>query len=269
MIATHTELDVTRSLLSNLGFEMVPTILPELVERGVREELTMLKFLDLIIHSERDFREERRVRASLKLSGLPVGKTLETYDFSFQRSISRDKVDLLASCEFARRRENILLLGPPGVGKSHLAAGLGVRSVQNGFSVSFMSADELIERLRKDDVAGNRRMLRRKYMSAAVLIIDELGFQALDRRDAHLLFKVVSHRYEKGSTIITSNKGIREWPEMLAGDEVLATAILDRLLHHCYVIQIDGRSFRMREVERKVEESSTPGRIGNLRERGE
>ena len=95
MSTIYTELDVTRSLLSNLGFEMVPTILPELVERGVREELTMLKFLDLIMNSERDFREERRVRASLKLSGLPVGKTLETYDFSFQRSISRNKVDLL------------------------------------------------------------------------------------------------------------------------------------------------------------------------------
>jgi len=268
MSTIYTELDVTRSLLSNLGFEMVQTILPELVERGVREELTMLKFLDLIMNSERDFREERRVRASLKLSGLPVGKTLETYDFSFQRSISRDKVDLLASCEFAKRRENILLLGPPGVGKSHLAAGLGVRSVQNGFSVCFMSADELIERLRKDDIAGNRRMLRRKYMNAAVLIIDELGFQALDRKDAHLLFKVLSHRYEKSSTIITSNKGIREWPDMLAGDEVLATAILDRLLHHCYVIQIDGRSFRMKEVERRAEGINISDKISNSQDKG-
>ena len=89
-------------------------------------------------------------------------------------------------------------------------------------------------------------------MNAAVLVIDELGFQALDRRDAHLLFKVVSYRYERGSTVITSNKGIRDWPDMLAGDEVLATAILDRLLHHCHVIQIDGRSFRMKEIEKRV-----------------
>lgn len=131
-----------------------------------------------------------------------------------------------------------------------------------------MSADELIERLRKDDAAGNRRINRRRYFNAAVLIVDELGFQTLDRKDAHLFFKVVSYRYERGSTIITSNKGIRDWPEMLAGDEVLATAILDRLLHHCYVIQIDGRSFRMKEVERRAEALNTPEKMITSRERG-
>ena len=116
--------------------------------------------------------------------------------------------------------------------------------------MTFTTADALIDSLRRDDNAG--RTHRRKYMTTAVLVIDELGFQALDRRDAHHLFRVISHRYEKGSTIITSNKSITQWPEMLAGDDVLATAILDRLLHHCHVVSIDGRSFRLKTMEAQV-----------------
>ncbi len=137
------------------------------------------------------------------------------------------------------------------LGKTHLAAGLGVKAIQNGFSVSFASADELIEQLRRDEEAG-RRIQRRRALSSAVLVLDELGFQALDRREAHLLFKVIAYRYERSATIITSNKSVQDWPEMLAGDEVLATASLDRLLHHCHVVQIDGKSFRLREMEKKA-----------------
>ncbi|MBD3276992.1 MAG: AAA family ATPase [Candidatus Aegiribacteria sp.] len=168
-------------------------------------------------------------------------------------SVSKRRIELLSTCEFARKRENVLFLGPPGVGKTHLAAGLGVRAIQNGFSVSYLTADDLIDRLRRDStMTARRRSKRRKYMRASVLIIDELGFQAMTREDAHLLFKVLSYRYEKGSTIITSNKSIREWPDMLAGDEVLATALLDRLLHHCNVVNIDGRSFRLRNIEQRI-----------------
>jgi len=246
---THSDLDTTRALLDRLGLEHTAGQLPELLERGVKEEHTLVKFLQFLCQREQDSREERRVRTALKISGLPVGKSLETFDFVFQASIDKGQIDLLATSEFVRRKEVVLLLGPPGVGKSHLAAGLGVKAVQNGFSVAFMSADHLIDVVRRDEAADGRRLHRRKYMTTSLLVIDELGFQALDRKEAHLLFKVISYRYERGSTIITSNKSIREWPEMLAGDEILATAILDRLLHHCHVLQIDGRSFRLRDME--------------------
>lgn len=242
------ELDSSRTLLGELGFEFVPPLLAELAEQAVKEKLSLLRFLDLVAKTEHDSREERRVKTALKLSGLPVGKTLDDFDFLFQSGVDKGRMELLATCEFARRRENVLLLGPPGVGKTHLAAGLGVKAVQAGFSVTYLAADDLVEQLRKDDEAG-RRMHRRRYMSSAVLVLDELGFQSLSRRDAHLLFKVISSRYERATTIITSNKSLREWPEMLAGDEVLATAILDRLLHHAHVLQIDGRSFRLRRLE--------------------
>jgi len=233
----------------HLGFEFTPERLPELLEESVREEHSLPDFLENVLTQERLAREERRVKTALKLSGLSLGKTLEEYDFAFQRGLNKNQLDLLATTEFAKRKENVLFLGPPGVGKSHLAQGLGIRAIQNGFSVTFTSADQLIDKLRRDEQSQSRQRHRRKFMSTSVLIIDELGFQTLDRKDAHLLFKVISYRYERGATIITSNKSISQWPDMLAGDEVLATAILDRLLHHCHVVNIDGRSFRLRQME--------------------
>jgi len=147
-------------------------------------------------------------------------------------------------------------LGPSSAGKAHLAAGLGVKAAENGFAVVFMNADDLIEILRKDEAVDNRKLRRRRYMNASLLIIDELGFQTLDRHSAHLLFRVNSQRYERGSVIITSNKGIRDWSEIFAGDEVLATEILNRLLHHCHVVQIDGRSYRFEQIELSLNEGA-------------
>lgn len=243
------ELEKSRNLLVELGLEHASEILLELLERAVREKLSLVKFLELVAGKELEFREDRRVKALLGSSGLPIGKTLNHFDFHFQKGVEKARVELLSTCEFVRRKENLLLLGPPGVGKSHLAAGLGVKAAENGFAVVFINADDLIDLLRKDENVEYKKIRRRRYMNASLLIIDELGFQALDRRDAHLFFKVISQRYERGSVIITSNKGIREWPEILANDEVLATAILDRLLHHCHVIQIDGRSYRLKHID--------------------
>lgn len=244
-------LDRVRALLQRLGWIFTVERLPELIEQGVREELALAAFVEFLVESEASSREERRVTRGLKQSHLPIGRTLDSFDFLFNRSIEREKIEMLATCEFVRRKETILLLGPPGTGKTHLAAALGMKAVQNGFSVRFLEADELIESMRKVK-DGNAYADRPRYLTANVLIIDELGFQALDRRDAHRLFQVVNQRYERASTIITSNKSITEWPTMLAGDEALASAILDRLLHHCHVIQTDGASYRLRHIEQQL-----------------
>ena len=249
------DLERCRELLGELGWPWAAERLSELVEQAVREQLPLHGFLQQVAAAEHEARQTHRVASWLKRSGLPVGKTLESFDFTFAHGVERRKVEMLATCQFAANRETVLILGPSGVGKTHLASALGVRAVTNGFTVWFVTADELIEMLRRDEQAPATRIRQRRYLTSRVLVIDELGFQALDRGDAHRLFRLINHRYERVSTIITSNKGIRDWPAMLAGDEALATAILDRVLHHCHVLSIDGASYRLRHIEAHLAEA--------------
>lgn len=176
-------------------------------------------------------------------------KTLEAFDFGFQPRVDRGKIDALATCAYVRAAENVLFMGPPGVGKSHLAVALGVRAIKNGFSVQHYVLDDLMHMLRGDAAVPPRRLKAKRYLNAALLVIDEVGFRPLDRVEANLFFRLVSARYEKGSIILTSNKHVRDWPEIFAGDEILTTAILDRLLHHVHIVHIDGRSYRLRDID--------------------
>ena len=197
-----------------------------------------------------DPREERRVKTSLRLSGLPPGQTLGNFDFAFQPAVEQRRLETLATCAWIREHETILIQGPPGVGKTHLAVALGVRAVEHGFSVAFFRLEELLHAMKQDAELSPRGLRRRKYLNVALLIIDEVGFQPLSRQEASLFFRLVSYRYQRGSTLITTNKSVKDWPEILAGDEVMATALLDRLLHHCHVLNIKGRCYRLRDLER-------------------
>ncbi len=202
------------------------------------------RFLDGLLDAELGLREERR------LSGLPTGQTLGNFDFAFQPSVERSRLETLATCAWIRDKESLLIQGPPGVGKTHLAIALGVRAIENGLSVAFHRLEDLLAALKRDADHAPQRLRQRKHMNVALLVIDEVGFEPMTRHEASLFFRLVSYRYGRGSMLITTNKGIAEWPGVLAGDEVLATAILDRLLHRSHVLNISGRSYRLRELER-------------------
>jgi DNA replication protein DnaC len=246
------DLDVTRDRLMRLGLAHSAECLEARLADAVRDEIAPQKFLDDVLTAELEWREERRVRTSLRLSGLPSGQTLGSFDFNFQPSIERSRIETLGTCQWIRENRTLLIQGPPGVGKTHLAIALAVRAVECGFGVSFYRLEELLAMLRRDADLSPSRMRRKKYLSSSLVVIDEVGFDPMTRQEAGLFFRLVSHRYQRGSILITTNKGIREWPEILAGDEVLATAILDRLLHNSHVLDIKGRSYRLRDLERAV-----------------
>jgi DNA replication protein DnaC len=249
------DIDATRERLLALGCAHAADHLGPLLGEAVREEVPAHAFLDRLLAAELSGREERRVKTSLRLSNLPAGQTLENFDFAFQPAIERSRIETLATCGWVRGAETVLLQGPPGVGKSHLCIGLGVKAVQLGFSVQYFRFDELMTALKGDAALPPARLKRRKYMSTALLLIDELGFEPMARQEASLFFRLVSYRYGRGAVLITTNKSVRDWTELLAGDEVLATAILDRLLHRAHVLNIRGRSYRLRDLEDALKQS--------------
>ncbi len=248
------DLDKTREALLGLGMDFAAESLPALLSEAAKEDLPAHKFLHRLLEVESTQREERRVKTCLRLSGLPTGQSLATFDWAFQPDVKRSEIETLATCEWIRSHETLILAGPPGVGKSHLAVSLGVKAVENGFGVAFYRLEDLLHALKSDAEIPPRRLKGKKYLKVSLIIIDEVGFQPMTRQEASLFFRLVSYRYGRGSMLITTNKAVKDWTEVLAGDEVLATAVLDRLLHHCHMIPIKGRSYRLRDLERMLKQ---------------
>lgn len=244
------DVDGTRELLERLGLPHAASALGDELADGVKEERGAHQVVDRLLGLELREREERRIRTSLRLSGLPPGMTLGNFDFGFQPSIDKSRIETLATCAFIRDKMTLLLQGPPGVGKTHLMVALGVRAIECGLSVAFYRLEDLLHELRKDAGVPPGRLRRKKCFNVAYLMIDEVGFEPLGREDASLIFRLVSHRYLRGSTAITTNKSIKDWPGIFAGDEAMTAAILDRLLHKSVVLNIKGRSYRLQDLER-------------------
>ena len=235
-----------RDTLVGLRMPRALEVLDQVLQRLERGELTAIEAIDQLLLEEYSSREGRRIAMALHTARLAPIKTLEGFDFSFQPSLDRDRIMALAQLEFIDRAEAVHLLGPPGTGKSHLATALGVTAVQAGKSVYRATLAELVEALVRAEREGRLVEKLRFFTRAALLIVDEIGYLPITSGGANLFFQLVNARYEKGAMILTSNRGFAEWGDIFA-DPVVATALLDRLLHHAVVIQIEGASYRLRQ----------------------
>ena len=235
-----------RSSLVGLRMPRALEVLDHTLQRLEQGEITAVEAIDELLLEEYSSREGRRVTMALNTARLLPIKTLESFDFTFQPSLDRNRIMALAQLEFIDRAEAIHLLGPPGTGKSHIATALGVAAVRAGKSVYRATLTELIEALIKAERENRLAEKLRFYARMSLLIVDEIGYLPISGGGANLFFQLVNARYEKGAMILTSNRGFAEWGEIFA-DPVVATALLDRLLHHAVVVQIEGSSYRLRQ----------------------
>ena len=232
--------------LKQLGLTQLARVLPTLVEEARQQQLSYEAFLRHAVEAEIHGRQQRALERRLRAARLPGRVRLEAFDFSFQPTLSERLVRELASLSFVESATNVLFLGPPGVGKTHLASALALKAVEAGYSALFTTLQQVASALEPSVGRGSVLVRLQRYIRPQVLVIDEVGYTRLTAEQAHLLFELVTARYERGSMILTSNLSFAEWGGLL-GDEVLATALLDRLLHHAELITINGRSYRMRE----------------------
>ena len=215
------------------------------VSTATARELSVIEILDHLFEQEVATKRTSAIEARTRVSGLPTKKRIQDFDFSFQKSIDKKVMNELGTLRFVHNAENLILLGPPGVGKTHLAIGLGLEAIEAGFSVYFINSATMISKLM---TAAQRGKLEKQLKTLAkykLLIIDEIGYLPFDLAASHLFFRLISMRYERVSTIFTSNKSYSEWGEIF-GDPVIATAILDRILHHGITLNIKGESYRLK-----------------------
>lgn len=262
------ELEFARTMdaCKRLRLVAIANELPTLLDEAARQELGYLTFLDRVLQREVETKSEKRVRMGIQIAHFPAVKTLDDFDYAAQPSVNPKVIRELASGRFVASAQNVMFFGPPGVGKSHLAIGLGRAAVSAGYSVLFVTAVELLTALERAREDGKLEARLAHYTKPKLLIIDELGYLPLERSAAHLLFQLVVRRYERTSTIVTTNQSIAQWGTML-GDDMTAAAILDRLLHHAHTLVIQGDSYRMRQ-KRKAGLLGAPARATGSGELG-
>lgn len=220
----------------------------ELAQLAVSQEQTYLDFLEQVLQQEQQMRHQRSRRTLARMAGFPAIKTLDQYDMDYGSGIPKLQIEQLASLAFVERQENVVLLGPSGVGKTHIAMALGYLATQAQIKTRFITAADLLlmlEQATKQDRYAE--VMKRAISHPRLLIIDEIGYLPMNQQQAHLFFQVIAKRYEKGAVVVTSNLSFGQWDQTFAGDKVLTAAMLDRLLHHAHIVQFKGQSYRLKD----------------------